>query len=140
MYFIVMPYVATQSTSLNSSLLQQTNSPLQTRLIQLETFNRTYGLKCFGTSDYKRSLFIVTWKTVMAADRTSQYLIILSHAVQQVTSHLKYHSDTLTLRRRTTYIYVALWRSLTLRRLMSYIYGAPILDVSRSHTTTQHSR
>ena len=29
---------------------------------------------------------------------------------------------------------------LTLRRLMSYIYGAPILDVSRSHTTTLHSR
>ena len=29
---------------------------------------------------------------------------------------------------------------LTLRRLMSYIYGAPILDISRSHTTTQHSR
>ena len=33
-------------------------------------------------------------------------------------------------------------RSLTLRLLMSciYIYGAPILDVSRSHMTTQHSR
>ena len=30
--------------------------------------------------------------------------------------------------------------TLTLRRLMPYIYGAPILDVSRSHTTTQHSR
>jgi len=34
--------------------------------------------------------------------------------------------------------------SLTFRPLMSYIYiyiyGAPILDVSRSHTTTQHSR
>ena len=32
-------------------------------------------------------------------------------------------------------------KSLTFRRLMSYIYiyGAPILDVSRSHTTTQHS-
>ena len=28
---------------------------------------------------------------------------------------------------------------LTLRVLMSYIYGAPILDVSRSHTTTNHS-
>jgi len=25
---------------------------------------------------------------------------------------------------------------LTLRLLMSYMYGAPILDVSRSHTTT----
>jgi len=30
--------------------------------------------------------------------------------------------------------------NLTLRLLMSYIDGAPILDVSRSHTTTQHSR
>ena len=33
---------------------------------------------------------------------------------------------------------------LTFRLLISYIYiyiyGAPILDVSRSHTTTQHSR
>jgi len=29
---------------------------------------------------------------------------------------------------------------LTFRLLMSYIYGAPILNVSRSHTTTQHSR
>jgi len=27
-----------------------------------------------------------------------------------------------------------------IRLLMSHIYGAPILDVSRSHTTTQHSR
>ena len=32
------------------------------------------------------------------------------------------------------------FKLLTFRRLMSYIYGAPILDVSRSHTTTQHSR
>jgi hypothetical protein len=31
-------------------------------------------------------------------------------------------------------------KSLTLTLLMSYIHGAPILDVSRSHTTTQHSR
>ena len=31
-------------------------------------------------------------------------------------------------------------KSLTLRLLISYIYGAPILDVSRSHTTMQHSR
>ena len=35
-------------------------------------------------------------------------------------------------------------KSLTFRRVMSYIYiyiyGAPILDVSRSHIKTQHSR
>jgi hypothetical protein len=29
---------------------------------------------------------------------------------------------------------------LTLRALMSHIYGVHILDVSRSHTTTHHSR
>ena len=31
-------------------------------------------------------------------------------------------------------------KSLILKLLMFYIYGAPILDVSRSHTTTHHSR
>ena len=31
-------------------------------------------------------------------------------------------------------------KSLTFRLLMSYMYGAPILDVYRSHTTTHHSR
>ena len=31
-------------------------------------------------------------------------------------------------------------KSLTIRLLMSCIYGASILDVSRSHTTTNHSR
>jgi hypothetical protein len=31
-------------------------------------------------------------------------------------------------------------KSITIRLLMSYICGAPILDVSRSHTTTQHGR
>ena len=36
--------------------------------------------------------------------------------------------------------YTQLYPVLTLRRLMSYIYGAPILDVSRSHTKTHHSR
>ena len=36
-------------------------------------------------------------------------------------------------------VITSIW-TLTLRLLMSYICGAPILDVSRSHTTTQHSR
>jgi hypothetical protein len=31
-------------------------------------------------------------------------------------------------------------KSLTLRFVMSYIYRVHILDVSRSHTTTHHSR
>jgi len=43
----------------------------------------------------------------------------------------------MTFERVNSFVYLG---TLTLRRLMSYIYGAPILDVSRSHTTTQHSR
>jgi len=39
-----------------------------------------------------------------------------------------------------TYFGLRLQLLLTLRSLTLYIYGAPILDVSRSHTTTQHSR
>ena len=37
----------------------------------------------------------------------------------------------LTLRLSMSYIYIYIY---------IYIYGAPILDVSRSHTATQHSR
>ena len=47
-----------------------------------------------------------------------------------LTLHFLIHSlsmDSLTLRLLMSYIYI-------------YIYGAPILDVSRSYTTTQHSR
>ena len=39
--------------------------------------------------------------------------------------------STLILRRLMSYIYIYIY---------IYIYGAPILDVSRPHTTTQHSR
>jgi len=37
-------------------------------------------------------------------------------------------------------VLVLFLKTLTLRLLMSYICGAPILDVSGLHTTTQHSR
>ena len=42
-----------------------------------------------------------------------------------------YFNTVLTLRLLMSYIYIYIY---------IYIYGAPILDVSRSHTTTQHSR
>ena len=49
--------------------------------------------------------------------------------------HESVHRDIITKATNEMQLY-----RLTLRRLMSYIYGALILDVSRSHTTTQHSR
>ena len=42
---------------------------------------------------------------------------------------------SLTFRRLISYIYIYIYIYTYI-----YIYGAPILDVSRSHTTTQHSR
>ena len=45
--------------------------------------------------------------------------------------NLKRNVCPLTLRRLMSYIYIYIY---------IYIYGAPILDVSRSHTTTQHIR
>jgi len=50
-----------------------------------------------------------------------------------------YRDAPSTKHKKIHFEYVAK-QALTLRVLMSYIYGAPILDVSRSHTTTQHSR
>jgi hypothetical protein len=43
----------------------------------------------------------------------------------------------LTLRQLIFYIYIYIYIYVY---IYIYIYGAPILDVSRSHTTTQHSR
>jgi hypothetical protein len=50
-------------------------------------------------------------------------LALLAHDFLQVS---RIRVTSLTLRPLMPYIYI-------------YIYGAPILDVSRSHTTTQHS-
>ena len=48
----------------------------------------------------------------------------------------------LALLRAHHFLHVSMIRVklLTFRLLMSYTYGAPILDVSRSHTTTHHGR
>ena len=74
------------------------------------------------------------------ADSASQYITLANDQL-----------DTQIFNTFITILYMYMFRAiscsssggqivLTLRRLMSYIYGAPILDVSRSHTTTQHSR
>ena len=52
--------------------------------------------------------------------------------IQNFNVNLKFgNSSILTLRLLMSYIYIYIY---------IYIYGAPILDVSRSHTTTHHSR
>ena len=46
---------------------------------------------------------------------------------------------SLTLRLLMSYIYIYMYVCIHIY-IYIYIYGAPILDVSRSHTTTHHSR
>ena len=54
------------------------------------------------------------------------------HYVMKLHPQIQVHVLVLsTLRLLMSYIYIYIY---------IYIYGAPILDVSRSHTTTQHSR
>ena len=62
-----------------------------------------------------------------------QWHYISVNVFQDRFGDLQYWTSTWTLTSEIN------WK-LTLRLLMSYIYGAPILDVFRSHITTQHSR
>jgi transposase len=55
-------------------------------------------------------------------------LALLSHDLLHVSG---IRVKSLTLRLLMSYIYIYIY---------IYIYGAPILDVSRSHTTMQHSQ
>jgi len=85
---------------------------------------------------------IVAFRNFAKAPKNSGlYRTYLRH-IQSVNC-LRVHSNQTALpNTQQRYLYKSL--PLTLRLLMSYIYiyiyGAPILDVSRSHTTTQHSR
>ena len=57
-------------------------------------------------------------------------LTLLAHHFLHVS---RIRVKSLTLRLLMAYIYIYMYMCI-------YIYGAPILDVSRSHTTTHHSR
>jgi len=87
------------------------------------------------------TLLVTTWSA------------ILCHSIFPLNSHISLAFNPLKLELNSICYLLALLgahhflhvsrirvKLLTLRWLMSYIYGAPILDVSRSHTTTQHSR
>ena len=77
---------------------------------------------------YRRNVVVAVLLAVVGPDRTDHGQQHCYHNLLLPVGHLSADSQT------SRYEY------LTLRLLMSYIYGAPILDVSRSHTTTKHSR
>ena len=70
------------------------------------------------------SIFSLVFSTLFSVHQLRNTVVIVLHAA--CVHHFSLLLPQFTL--------------LTLRSLTLYIYGAPILDVSRSHTTTQHSR
>ena len=67
---------------------------------------------------------------------------IIRHLFNPLNAELNPICCLLALLRAHHFLHVSRIRvkSLTLRLLKSCLYGAPILDVSRSHITTHHSR
>ena len=80
-----------------------------------------------------------TWSLTF---RKQTFLYFLPFNVNPLKPELNSICYLLTLLGAHHFLHVSRIRVklLTFTLLMSYIYGAPILDVSRSHTTTQHSR
>ena len=73
---------------------------------------------------------VLTRREVLVGHKTRYYWQTWGKQAGKDTLSITFHYQLmhlLTLRLLMSYIYI-------------YIYGAPILDVSRSHTTTQHSR
>ena len=79
--------------------------------------------------------YLATWRHLTVDGTgytvTTRYTQLSISPFARFTRHITVHNKqgSLTLRLLMSYIYIYI-----------YIYGAPILDVSRSHTTTQHSR
>ena len=136
----------------NTTMQKQHNSPL------------LYITTCFGcpeqpsTGRCRVSLYIYFCLSdiylIMADHKQPKYVVvfgrIISNLIKPLNAELNPICHLLALLGVHHFLHVSRIRvkSLTLRLLMSYryiyiyiyIYGAPILDVSRSHTTTHHSR
>ena len=97
--------------------------------------NRTINMECMIINQLTR--LSEAWLSLRRFSRNSKITRYISwtyitknfypNRMKNVQNHRDTSIMTLTLRRLMSYIYI-------------YIYGAPILDVSRSHTTTHHSR
>ena len=111
-------------------------------IFSLCTLNTTTKIKILHNIFYKLN-FLIYFKSV-----TSHFClkVAIPHVVNinPLKPELNPICYLLTLLGAHHFLHVSRIRVklLTFRRLMSYIYihGEPILDVSRSHTTTQHSR
>ena len=112
------------SLQLHSLIHSPTQSLTHSLTHSLTTWIRVVLEKLTGSQLVKKfPIFYGTRRFITAITSARQLSLSWARSIQSISSHPTSCSSILTL-----------------RRLMSYIYGASILDVSRSHTTTQHSR
>ena len=102
------------------------------------------GIRSPDSPDRSQSLYRLSYRahTIFTVYVTSSYADARMFVINPLKPELNSICYLLALLRAHHFLRVSRIRVklLTFRLLMSYIYGAPILDVSRSHTTTQHSR
>ena len=117
--------VKTSSKVCRCVVLCRTNNALIRILLPKEELDaRAYEYLCVQEIQNGPSylLFFLSFLSLLSLQKFFIYLTV----VYYLAAYLQVPS-TLTLRLLMSYIYI-------------YIYGAPILDVSRSYTTTHHSR
>ena len=108
--------------------------------IRHESFHHCRMLLIFALMNCLHNIFTKMW--VRSCLSLTYFNIYLERCINPLKPKLNPICCLLAVLGAHHFLHVSRIRvkSLTFRRLMSYIYGAPILDVSRSHTTTQHSR
>jgi len=89
-----------------------------------------------------RKLYFLMFQDTIIVERNHRAIITFSYNINPLKPELIPICYLLALLGAHHFLHVSRIRVklLTFKLLMSYIYGALILDVSRSHTTTQHSR
>ena len=108
-----------------------------------ESNRDTVTVKPAAQSSFFLSCFVLNIEVLASSKRG---LTIYQSTRRNVKQKLQHHCENFQVPRCSVIVTVGeldkFKTLLTVRLLMSYIYiyGAPILDVSRLHTTTQHSR
>ena len=130
--FITRTILVEDYRSLISSLCSILHSPVTSSLLGPYILLNTLFSSSLNVSDQVSHPYKTTSKIIVL------YIWLLSIFLERQLEDKRFYTEW-----QQAFLDLHLFdtgHSLTLRWLMSYIYGAPILDVSRSHTTTQHSR
>ena len=127
LFFTLYTNIFSQSRSINMSFIYRYQIKLDCHVYNRPLFLSSLLTVC-SCHSFERNLKIVN--PLNPELNPIRYLLALLGA-HHFLHFSRIRVKSLSLRLLMSYIYIYIY---------IYIYGAPILDVSRSHTTTQHSR